>query len=49
MAQLLALPVLGGDLDDAPISDLVQQIIDQAIQERASDIHLEPYLSLIHI
>ena len=43
MAQLLALPVLGGDLDDAPISDLVQQIIDQAIQERASDIHLEPY------
>jgi type IV pilus assembly protein PilB len=43
MAQLLAVPALGGDLDDAPISDLVQQIIDQAIQERASDIHLEPY------
>ena len=43
MAQLLVVPNFGGDLDDAPISDLVQQIIDQAIQERASDIHLEPY------
>ena len=43
MTQLLVVPNFGGDLDDAPISDLVQQILDQAIMERASDIHLEPY------
>jgi type IV pilus assembly protein PilB len=43
MTQILDVPQLGGDLDDAPISDLVQQILDQAIAERASDIHLEPY------
>jgi type IV pilus assembly protein PilB len=43
MTQLLAVPAQGGDLDDAPISELVQNIIDQAISERASDIHLEPY------
>jgi type IV pilus assembly protein PilB len=43
MSQLLDLSTLADSLDDAPISDLVQQIIDQAIADRASDIHLEPY------
>jgi type IV pilus assembly protein PilB len=43
MSQLLDLSTLAESLDDAPISDLVQQIIDQAITDRASDIHLEPY------
>ena len=43
MTQLLVVPNINGDFNDAPISDLVQQIIDQAIAERASDVHLEPY------
>ncbi len=43
MSNLLNQIISGTEIDDAPISDLVQQIIDQAISERASDIHLEPY------
>lgn len=43
MSHLLDHAISLVDIDDAPISDLVQQIIDQAISERASDIHLEPY------
>jgi type IV pilus assembly protein PilB len=43
MSQLLDLSPLAESLDEAPISDLVQQLIDQAIADRASDIHLEPY------
>ena len=43
MTQPLVVPNINGDFNDAPISDLVQQIIDQAIAERASDVHLEPY------
>jgi type IV pilus assembly protein PilB len=29
--------------DDAPIIQLVSNILDQAVRERASDIHVEPY------
>lgn len=43
MSQLLDLSTLAESIDDAPISDLVQQIIDSALADRASDIHLEPY------
>lgn len=31
-----------GDDDDAPIIKFVQQMIDSAVEERASDIHVEP-------
>ena len=49
MSNLLNQIISGTEIDDAPISDLVQQIIDQAISERASDIHLEPYQDKILI
>ena len=43
MSLLLDTTAIADNFDGAPISDLVQQVIDQAIAERASDIHLEPY------
>jgi type IV pilus assembly protein PilB len=43
MSSLLYISAVEGSSDDAPISDLVQEIVDQAIADRASDIHLEPY------
>lgn len=33
---------LGPEPDDAPISKLVNQMVDQAIADQASDIHIEP-------
>jgi len=43
MAQIHDFPTIEGEFDDAPITDLVQKVIDQAVADRASDIHLEPY------
>jgi type IV pilus assembly protein PilB len=41
--SLLDFQINDGALDEAPVSTLVQQIIEKAVAERASDIHLEPY------
>ncbi len=38
----LGAPLTGSDLDDAPIVQLVNDLIDRALRERASDIHIEP-------
>ena len=43
MSALIDVSANADQFDDAPISDLVQRILDQALAERASDIHLEPY------
>ena len=43
MAQIQDLPELVSEFDEAPISDLVQKVIEKAVSDRASDIHLEPY------
>jgi type IV pilus assembly protein PilB len=43
MTQLLDIRLADGDIEEAPITALVQQIIEQAVTDRASDIHLEPY------
>ena len=43
MAQIQDLPVIESEFDEAPISDLVQKVIERAVADRASDIHLEPY------
>ena len=35
--------ILISEVGEAPISNLVQQVIERAVLERASDIHFEPY------
>lgn len=42
---------VGGDsaLNDAPIVKLVQQIVEQAVHKRASDIHIEPFEEKLRI
>ena len=43
MAQIQELPIIESEFEEASISDLVQQVIEKAVRDRASDIHLEPY------
>jgi len=43
MSRLEALPAIESEFDEAPISELVQKVIECAVSDRASDIHLEPY------
>jgi type IV pilus assembly protein PilB len=43
MQRLAALPAIENEFDEAPISELVQKVIECAVSDRASDIHLEPY------
>ena len=47
----LKIDVTDAEDDDAPIIRFVNALIFRAAQERASDIHIEPFedLSLIHI
>ena len=42
---------VGGDsaLNDAPIVKLVQQVVEQAVHKRASDIHIEPFEEKLRI
>jgi type IV pilus assembly protein PilB len=35
--------ILISEVGEAPISNLVQQVIERAVLERASDVHFEPY------
>jgi type IV pilus assembly protein PilB len=44
MFKLETFPAIESEFDEAPISELVQKVIECAVQDRASDIHLEPYL-----
>ncbi|MCA8973057.1 MAG: Flp pilus assembly complex ATPase component TadA, partial [Planctomycetes bacterium] len=39
----------GKEDDDAPIIRLVQRTIDEALQQRASDIHVEPFQQRVRI
>jgi type IV pilus assembly protein PilB len=43
MAQIQELPAIESEFDEAPISELVQKVVERAVIDRASDIHLEPY------
>ena len=43
MTQIIEFKLPDGDLEDAPVTSLVQQLVTQAVADRASDIHLEPY------
>ncbi len=43
MSQIQVVPPLDKDLDDASVAKLVQSIIESAMSDRASDIHIEPY------
>ena len=43
MTQILEFRLPEGEIDEAPISALVQKLVEQAVFDRASDIHLEPY------
>ena len=43
MSQIQIVPPLDKDLDDASVAKLVQSIIESAMSDRASDIHIEPY------
>ncbi|MCY3017802.1 MAG: ATPase, T2SS/T4P/T4SS family [Planctomycetota bacterium] len=40
---------LGADSDDAPVIKLVTLIITQAVQSRASDIHIEPMVDRLRV
>ncbi len=37
------------DIDSSPIVQLVREIIEQAVRQRASDIHIEPYEDIVRI
>ena len=38
-----------GGLDDAPVVVYVQQLLDHAAEQRASDLHIEPYESVYRV
>lgn len=41
-------PGVRGD-DDAPIARLVEQLVDEAVRDRASDIHIEPFETKLRV
>jgi type IV pilus assembly protein PilB len=40
---------IGGNTDEAPIVRLVNKMFDEAVQMRASDIHIEPFVDRVRI
>lgn len=47
--ELLLINDIDDEVEDAPVVRLANLIINQAIQERASDIHVEPWNELVKI